>query len=323
VTTQATSPAIAALAPLKRPRGLLSRSAEPLFHALLAGFAAVVLIALGLMLVRTVTTAWPVLHRSFGELLTGTRWAPNVGVFGALPFIYGTLVTSAIAVLLAVPVSLGIALFLNELAPRRLRSPLVYLVELLAAVPSVVYGLWGLLVLVPLLEKDVWSPISSALGFIPIFAGPAFGRSYATAGLILAIMIVPIVTAIVREVTVLVPQEHREAALALGATRWEMIRLAVLPFARAGIVGAVMLGFGRAVGETIAVALVIGGNPQISASIFQPGYTIASLIASTFNEATGEHIRALVAIGVLLFAITILINVAGRLFVWRAGRAIG
>jgi phosphate transport system permease protein len=230
--------------------------------------------------------------------------------------------TSVVAIVLAVPVSLGIALYVNEAAPRRLRAPLVYLVELLAAVPSVVYGLWGLVVLLPQLQRHAWEPVSSALGFIAIFSGPAYGQSFATAGVILAIMIVPIVTAIAREVTALVPRDHKEAALALGATRWEMLRLAVLPYSRAGIVGGVMLGFGRALGETVAVALVIGGTIQVSASIFQPGYTIASLIASTFNEATGDQIRALVALGVLLFAITILVNVAGRLFVWRAAKGL-
>jgi phosphate transport system permease protein len=318
----AVSPAHALVAPLKRPRSVVGRSSDSAFRWLLLGFAALVLVVLGLMIVRTLDASWPILTQHGGELLTGTRWFPGANAFGALPFVYGTLVTSAIAILLAVPVSLGIALYLNELAPPRLRTPLVYLVELLAAVPSVVYGLWGLIVFLPLLERYAWTPISDAFGFVPIFSGPAFGRSYATAGVLLAIMIVPIVTAVAREVTVLVPRDQREAALALGATRWEMIRMAVLPHARAGIIGGVMLGFGRALGETIAVALVIGGNPKIAASIFQPGYTIASVIASQFNEATGAHIQALIAIGVLLFGITIVVNVAGRLFVWRASRGL-
>ena len=308
--------------PLRRDRPSRSRLADGLFHWGVTGIAALVLVVLGLMIGKTTWTAWPV-FRDFGaDFVTSERWAPSADAFGALSFVFGTVVTSAIAIVLAVPVSLGIALYLNEAAPRRLRTPLVYLVELLAAVPSVVYGLSGLLVLLPWLQKHAWDPLSGALGFIPIFSGPAYGQSFATAGVILAIMIIPIVTAISREVIALVPAEHKEGAMALGATRWEVLRLAVLPYARAGIIGGVMLGFGRAVGETIAVALVIGGSAQIVASIFQPGYTIASVIANQFNEATGVHIEALVALGVLLFAFTILINVAGRVFVWRAGRGL-
>ena len=307
---------------LRADRTRLARSADRCFHRLVTTFAALVLVVLGLMLVRTTYTAWPVFHRFGLDFVKGRDWAPSRDVFGALPFIFGTVVTSLIAIVLAVPVSVGIALYLNEVAPARIRRPLVYLVELLAAIPSVVFGLWGLIVLLPRLQDHVWTPLSAKLGFIPLFAGPSYGQSFATAGVILAIMIVPIVTAISREVIALVPHEHKEAALALGATRWEVLRLAVLPYARAGIIGSVMLGFGRAVGETIAVALVIGGSPQITASILQPGYTIASVIANQFNEATGIHIQALVGLGVVLFAITILINVAGRLFVWRAARGL-
>ena len=307
---------------LRADRTRLARSADRCFHRLVTTFAALVLVVLGLMLARTTYTAWPVFHRFGLDFVKGRDWAPSRDVFGALPFIFGTVVTSLIAIVLAVPVSVGIALYLNEVAPARIRRPLVYLVELLAAIPSVVFGLWGLIVLLPRLQDHVWTPLSAKLGFIPLFAGPSYGQSFATAGVILAIMIVPIVTAISREVIALVPHEHKEAALALGATRWEVLRLAVLPYARAGIIGSVMLGFGRAVGETIAVALVIGGSPQITASILQPGYTIASVIANQFNEATGIHIQALVGLGVVLFAITILINVAGRLFVWRAARGL-
>jgi phosphate transport system permease protein len=322
IVTKETTRTIDVLESLKRPRTRLGRSADRTFRWLLTAFATVVLVVLGLMLLRTTYVAWPVFQHYGLDLITKTRWFPGDNAYGALSFIYGTIVTSVIAILLAIPVSIGIALFVTEVAPRRLRLVLVYLVELLAAVPSVVYGLWGLLVLLPWLERHAWAPISSTLGFIPIFSGPANGRSFATAGVILAIMIVPIVTAIAREVIALVPHDHKEAALALGATRWEMMRLAVIPYARAGIIGGTMLGFGRALGETIAVALVIGGNPQISASIFQPGYTIASVIANQFNEATGFHIQALLAIGVLLFAITILVNMAGRLFIWRAARGL-
>lgn len=296
------------------------RRGDAIFRAALAACAAVVLVVPGLMLADTTATAWPVLRDFGGELVAGTRWAPSAGAYGGLPFVYGTLVTAAIAIVLAVPVAIGIALFLNEVAPPRLRTPLVYLVELLAAVPSVVYGLWGVLVLAPFLERDVWGPLSEAFGFVPLLGGPAYGRSLATAGVVLAIMILPVVTAIAREVTALVPPDQKAAALALGVTRWEALRHAVLPYAKGGIVGALMLGFGRALGETIAVALVVGGSPQLQPSLLQPGSTIASVIASQFNEATGLQIRALVALAVLLFAITILVNVAGRIFVWRSER---
>ncbi|MDQ3890221.1 MAG: phosphate ABC transporter permease subunit PstC [Actinomycetota bacterium] len=308
--------------PLSRKRTGVGRFGDELFRLGVTGAAAVVLALLALMLVRVTGAAWPLLRDAGAELLTGRRWAPAADVFGGLPFLFGTLVSSLVAIVLAVPVSLGIALFVNEVAPSRMRSPLVYLVELLAAVPSVVYGLWGLVVLLPRLERHAWAPLSGALGSIPIFSGPVYGQSFATAGVVLAIMIIPIVTAISREVIALVPSEHKEGALALGATRWEVLRLAVIPYARSGIIGGVMLGFGRAIGETIAVALVIGGNPQIVRSLFQPGYTIASVIASQFNEATGTHIQALIALGVVLFGVTVLVNVLGRLFVWRAARGL-
>lgn len=303
---------------LRRPRGRLDRNADGIFRWVVTLFGASVLLILGSMIVRTTDTAWPAFQEFGLGFITGSRWAPSVDVFGALAFIFGTALTSVIALVLAVPVALGIALFINELAPSWVRSPLIYTVELLAAVPSVVYGLWGVLVLLPFLEDHFWIPIADALGWIPIFAGPAYGRSFATAGVILAIMIVPIVSAIAREVMALVPRDQREAAYALGATRWEMIRMAILPYARGGIVGAVMLGFGRAVGETIAVALVIGGIGQITASIFQPGSTIAAVIATQFNEASGLQTQALVGLGVVLFLITVLINIAGRLFIARA-----
>jgi phosphate transport system permease protein len=309
----------AAFDPLRRRRHGLARSGDVVFRRALLGVASLVLVVLGWMLADTTRVAWPLLR---AELVASERWFPGGGHFGALALVYGTVVTSLVALALAVPVSLGIALALNELVPRRARTALTYLVDLLAAIPSVVYGLWAVLVLLPVLGNDVYPRIADALGSIPLLSGPAFGRSFATAGIVLAIMIVPIVAAIAREVIALVPREQREAALALGATRWETIRLAVFPHARAGIVGGVMLGFGRALGETIAVALVIGGSPQVAASLFQPGSTIASTIASQFNEATGDHIRALVAIGVLLFLVTVVVNAVGRGFVWRASRGL-
>ena len=318
--TDGPDPTPGLLTSLRQPRGWFDRSSDTLFQGTTRAFALLVLLVLGLMIYETTMTSLPAFAKEGLRFVTGQSWAPSQQQFETLPFVYGTLVTSAIAMLICVPISIGVALFLSELAPVRLRTPLAYLVDLLAAVPSVVYGLWGVLVLVPLLGNHVWGPISSATdGFAP-FAGPATGRSYATAGLILAVMALPIVTAITREVIATVPRSHREAALALGATRWEVIRMAVLPYAKSGIIGAVMLGLGRAMGETIAVALVIGGSTTISTSLFHPGYTMAAVIANEFPEATGPHIEALVGVGVLLFALTLLVNVCARLLVWRTAR---
>ncbi|MCW2972927.1 MAG: pstC [Thermoleophilia bacterium] len=305
---------------LKRPRGRLDRGSDRLFRIGTAGFAVVVLVVLGLMIWFTTMRSLPVVQATGASFVTSSDWLPSAGDLGTLSFVYGTLVTAAVAMLLAVPVAIGVALFLSEIAPKRLRTPLAYLIDLLAAVPSVVYGLWGVLVLVPFLGNHVWGPVSDHAGGFPLFEGPATGRSYATAGIVLAIMALPIITAITREVIATVPSAHREAALALGATRWEVIRLAVLPYAKSGITGAVMLGLGRAMGETIAVALVIGGSSTISASLFHPGYTMASVIANEFPEATGDHINALIGIGVLLFVLTLIINVGARLLVWRTAR---
>ncbi|MGZ4482380.1 MAG: phosphate ABC transporter permease subunit PstC [Gaiellales bacterium] len=312
-------------ADLARERPLRARGAvsgDAIFRLLCALCAAVVLVVLAGMVAKTTYEAWPVFRHSGLGFLTGHTWFPTAGKFGALPFIYGTMVTSTIAILLAVPVAVMIALFLTDVAPRRLRLPLAYAVDLLAAVPSVVYGLWGVFVLVPFLADHVWQPMSNHLGFVPLFADFQSGRNFATAGVILALMIVPIISAICREVFLTVPRQDREAALALGATRWEMLRVAVLPRSRAGVVGAVMLGFGRAVGETIAVAYLIGGNASLTAHLFQPGWSIASVIASQFNEAASnpEFRAALVGLGVVLFAITLVINMAARLIIARVGR---
>jgi phosphate transport system permease protein len=299
-----------------RPR----RSADPLFRYGAAGCASVVLLLLGGMLIRTTWAAWPAFQHSGIGLVTGTTWNPAAGQFGGLPFIYGTLVTSAIALLIGVPVAVLIALFLSEVAPPRLGTGLGYVVDLLAAVPSVVYGLWGVFVLVPFLTP-LWQAMSNNLGFIPLFSQFASGRNFATAGVILALMITPIISAVCREVFRTVPTEEREAALALGATRWEMIRLAVLPRSRSGVVAAVMLGFGRAVGETIAVAYLIGGFPKITSHLFQQGSSIAANIALQFNEAASLPLfkAALIALGVILFGLTLLINIAARIVIRRGG----
>jgi len=273
---------------------------------------------LALMLFKLGQVSAPVWSSKGIQLVTGSRWAPSAGAFGALPMVYGTLVTSAIALLIACPVALGTALFVSEAAPKRLKGPISALTDLLAAVPSVVYGLWGIFVLVPAIRPlQQW--LARTLGSkIPLFAPPAPGVSYLTAGLILAIMILPTISALSREVLSGVPRSLREAALSLGATRWESIRMGVLPSARSGIIGAIMLGLGRAFGETIAVTMVIGNSPTLSKSILAPGYTMASVIANEFSEATGPlHIEALIAVGLLLFAVTLVVNILARFLVRR------
>jgi phosphate transport system permease protein len=240
--------------------------------------------------------------------------------FGALPFIYGTLVSSALALLIAVPLGIGSAVFLAELAPFWMRGPIAFLVEMLAAIPSVVYGLWGIFVLAPLLRVWVQPALGASLGFLPLFQGPPYGVGMLAAGIILAIMVVPFIATVSREVLLAVPRTQREAALALGATGWETTRLAVLRYARSGLVGAVLLGLGRALGETMAVTMVIGNRAEISASLFAPGYTMASVLANEFTEATSDlYLSALVEIGLILLVLTIVVNALARLLVWSVG----
>ena len=304
-----------------RQRG---RPADALFRFAAFTCASLVLILLAGMLIRTTIAAWPAFRHEGIGIVASNDWNPNTNSFGGLSFLYGTLVTSLIALVLAVPVSLLIALFVSVVAPTRVGTPLGYLVDLLAAVPSVVYGLWGVFVLVPFLTTHVWQPLSAHLSFIAFFAAFASGRNFATAGVILALMITPTISAISREVFRTVPAEERESALALGATRWEMIRLAVLPRSRPGVVAAVMLGFGRAVGETIAVAYLIGGVPnKITAHLFEQGSSIAANIALQFNEAASVPLfkSALIAMGVVLFIITLLINITARAIIRVRGGA--
>lgn len=255
---------------------------------------------------------------AFGFKFFGGRdWNPVSEQFGALPFIYGTLVSSFLALLIAVPLSVGVAVFTTEMCPRMLRGPLSFFVELLAAIPSVVYGLWAIFVLVPLLSGYIQPFLASTLGWTGFFDGPPYGISMLAAGIILAVMIIPIISSITREVLMVVPQHQREAALALGATRWEMIRVGVLRNARAGIMGGIILGLGRALGETMAVTMVIGNTPQIAKSLFAPGHTMASVLANEFSEATGNvYLSALVEIGLALFLVTIVVNALARLLVW-------
>ena len=259
---------------------------------------------------------------AFGfKFFATSDWDPFNEQFGALPFIYGTLVSSLVALIIAVPLSIGVAVFTTEMCPRALRGPLSFFVELLAAIPSVIYGLWAIFVLVPLLSNYVEPFLKSTLGWTGLFVGPAYGVGMLAAGVILAIMIVPIISSITREVMMVVPQNQREGVLALGATRWEMIRVGVLRNARAGIAGGIILGLGRALGETMAVTMVIGNRPEIAKSLFAPGYTMASVLANEFSEATGDtYLSALIEIGLALFLVTIIVNALAQLLVWTVTR---
>jgi len=261
------------------------------------------------------------LHAFGWRFFKGTNWDPVAGDFGALPFIYGTLVSSLVALVIAIPLSVGVAVFTTEMCPKPLRGTISFLTELLAAIPSVVFGLWAIFVLAPLLREYVQPWLAKYFGWTSLFSGPPFGIGMLAAGIILAIMIVPIIASITREVLTAVPQQQREAVLALGATRWEMIRVGVLRNARTGIVGAIILGLGRALGETMAVTMVIGNTPQIAKSLFAPGYTMASVIANEFTEATGDlYLSALVEIGLGLFLVTIVVNMLAGLLVWSVTR---
>jgi phosphate transport system permease protein len=283
------------------------------------GFFALSIIILAFLLFRELFIGSGLSRDVFGVgFLTSSTWDPVAEVFGALPFIFGTLVSSFLALIIAVPFSLGIAIFLSELAPEKLRTPLSFIIELLAAIPSVIIGLWGIFILAPFIRDYLAPPLSTYLGFLPLFQGPMYGLSMLTGGVILAIMIVPITSSVSREVIMTVPTQQREAALALGATGWETTSIAVLPYARSGIFGAVILGFGRAIGETMAVTMVIGNSPRISESLFSPSYTMASVIANEFVEATSKlYISSLIEIGFLLLMISFIINIAARVLVWK------
>jgi len=289
--------------------------------ALVAGCS--VLAILALIAYSTTKEAWPIFQHDATGFLFSSDWAPNENKFGSLAFVFGTLVTSIIAVVFAVPLSVGIALFVTEVAPQWLKRPVIYVLDLLAVVPSVVFGLWGVLVLAEPIGR-FYQHVSDLLAPIPVvgrlFAGPVNGRSFFTAGGILALMIVPIITSLTREVFTTTPVNEKEAALGLGATRWEMIRAAVFSHSKGGVVGAVTLGLGRAMGETIAAALVIGSSPQITAKLFSPGYSMPSVIANEFGESSGDWRAALIALGLMLFVITIIVNLAARAIVNRSIR---
>jgi len=294
---------------------------DAVFRMLLFASALVLLLLVVAMIAAMAMNSRVSLSEFGFSFLTSRAWNPVAGDFGALPFVYGTIVSSVLALLISVPLSLGVAVFLVEQAPRRLARPVTFLVELLAAIPSVVYGLWGIFVLAPLLRNWLEPPLARWLGWLPLFAGPITGIGLLTGGVILAIMITPIISAVVRDVLAAVPNSQREAALALGATKWETTRI-VLANGGPGIAGAIILGLGRAIGETMAVTMVIGNRPQISTSLFAPSYTIASVIANEFTEATGAiYLSALVELGLILFLVTFIVNALARLLVWSVTRS--
>jgi len=285
----------------------------------LCGLAIVCLLALIVWeLVARSQLSW---HAFGWKFFVQSDWNPVDEQFGGLLFIYGTLVSSLLSLVIAVPLAVGVAVFITEMCPVGLRGILSFTTELLAAIPSVIYGLWAIFVLVPLLRTYVQPFLATTLGWTGLFSGPPYGIGMLAAGVILAIMIIPIISSITREVLTVVPQHQREAVLALGATRWEMIRMGVLRNARAGIVGGVILGLGRALGETMAVTMVIGNRPEIAKSLFAPGYTMASVLANEFTEATGDtYLSALIEIGLALFLVTIVVNALARLMVWSVTR---
>lgn len=293
--------------------------ADAVYGVMLTCFGLVIPILFAFILLRVGGVAMPAI-REFGfSFVTSSDWNPVAGQFGALPFIFGTLASSLLALIIALPLSVGLAIFLTELSPRWLAGPIGFATELLAAIPSVIYGLWAIFVLVPWLREEIQQPLVEALGDrIGLFSGPAYGSSIMAGGVILAIMIVPFISAVSREVLAAVPRDQREAALALGATRWEMTWQVALPYALPGIIGAVILGLGRALGETMAITMVIGNRPEIPESLFAPGYTMASVLANEFAEASGDlYLAALMEIGLLLFAITLVVNACARFLVWR------
>jgi len=297
---------------------------DGLFRMVTAVFAASAVVLIAAMAIELVMESTPSLSKFGLSFLWSSDWDPVAEVYGALPYIFGTVMSSLLALVIAVPIALGVAIFLVELAPRPLARPIGFMVELLAAVPSVVYGLWGIFVLAPWLREHLEPFLAHTLGWLPFFQGKARGIGMLCGGVVLAIMILPTIASVSRDVLRAVPAAQREGALALGATRWEMIRAVVLPYARSGILGAVILGLGRALGETMAITMVIGNRAEISWSLFKLGYSMASVIANEFAEATTDlHLAALAEIGLLLFGVTLLLNMGARILVWRVSRLPG
>jgi phosphate transport system permease protein len=317
---------VSVVEPVSPVRGFLqsrgnSSAADSVFRWLMLACALSIFAIVGLIFIELLTHSEITLKKFGFRFFVGSAWDPVNNNFGALPFIYGTIVSALVALAIAVPLAVGVAVFLTEMCPRSLRGILSFLTELLAAIPSVVYGLWGIFVLVPLLRGYVDPVLIKLLGWTGLFVPPDFGIGMFAAGVILAIMILPIISSLTREVMSAVPHMQREAVLALGATRWEMIRMGVLRNARIGIVGSIILGLGRALGETMAVAMVIGSSPTISKSLLAPAATMASVIANEFAEASDDTYRsALIEIGLALFLVTIVVNICARLLVWAVTR---
>jgi len=300
-----------------------ARIGDPLFKYLTGAFAVLVAGLAAFIMVEMAINSKLAFQRFGFDFLGRSIWDPVAERFGALPFIYGTVISSLLSLIIAVPISLGVAIFLVEKAPRSLSNPILFIVQLLAAIPSVVYGLWAMFVLAPLLREYVYPKLQSAFGFLPLFQGNQNGLGLLTAGLILSIMVLPIITAVSTDVLRAVPGAQREAALALGSTKWEAT-LIVLQNAKSGISGAIILGLGRAIGETMAVTMVIGNSAHISPSLLGPSNTIASAIANEFTEASGEiYLQTLIELGLILFLITFLINMLARLLVWSVTRGEG
>src|SRR6184192_294005 len=300
-----------------------SRWADRSFFALILACGLCVLALVRLIVYEMITKSSLSWHAFGLKFFFRSEWDPVNEQFGALPFVYGTIVSSVVALAIAVPLAIGVAVFITEMSPRWLRGSLAFTTELLAAIPSVIYGLWAIFILVPLLRTYVQPFLARYFGWTGLFEGPPYGIGMLAAGIILAIMVIPIVSSITREVMTAVPQQQREAVLALGATRWEMIRTGVLRNARAGILGGIILGLGRALGETMAVTMVIGNRPEIAKSLFAPGYTMASVIANEFTEATGDvYLSALVEVGLALFIVTIIVNILAQLLVWSVTRGV-
>jgi phosphate transport system permease protein len=297
------------------------KNGDALFRSITLVFALSIIIILVIMAGEMYFESRPAIHKFGWSFITGSGWDAVQGDFAALPFLYGSVVSSLLAILLATPLSVGTALFITELAPKKIGEITASLVELLAAIPSVIYGLWGVLVMAPWLQTTIQPFLIKHFGFLPFFQGAPYGVSMMAAVIILMIMIIPIITSITKEVLHAVPQSQKEAAVALGATRWETIRLAVLPYGRSGILGAVILGLGRAIGETMAVTMVIGNTPQISLSLLSPAYTMPSVIANEFAETTTKlHSSALMEIGLMLLFVTLVINFMARMLLWSVTR---
>ncbi len=294
---------------------------DGVYRTVLTALALTLPVLLFALLAELTASSWPAIRKFKWSFLWTSTWDPVAEIYGAAPMIFGTIVSSLIGVLLAIPLAVGVAIFLTEFAPKWMRQPVAFLVELLAAIPSVVYGLWGIFVLIPFLREHVAPVLEAVLGWTPFARGVFYGNSMLAGGIILAIMIVPYIAAVSREVLLAVPPSQREAALGLGATRWEAVWTAVLPYGRAGIIGAIVLGLGRALGETMAVTMVIGNRHDIGLSLFKPAYTMAAAIANEFAEATSDlYLAALFEVGLILFGVTLVVNALARLLVWRVAR---